>query len=135
MTVRDAAKSACLSGSNAAATKAVASRALTTIEAFPLGGSVETLGWGVVSSVEEWVLHPDGDKAGRHLPTHGRATELSSLGPTPSASAASSSIATRSCAGRRAEASSRFWLSTSRPIPPGTARPQLLNPRVPCGSG
>ncbi|WP_197701703.1 hypothetical protein [Micromonospora echinospora] len=46
------------------ARKAVAAHALTTIEAFPLDGSIKTLGWGVVDWVEAWLLQPDGDEAG-----------------------------------------------------------------------
>ncbi|WP_207914646.1 terminase [Micromonospora sp. KC213] len=46
------------------ARKAIAAHALTTIEAFPLDGSVKTLGWGVIDWVEGWLLQPDGDDAG-----------------------------------------------------------------------
>ena len=46
------------------ARKAVAAHALTTVEPFPLDGSVKTLGWGVIDWVEGWLLQPDGDEAG-----------------------------------------------------------------------
>ncbi|MFD6638319.1 terminase [Micromonospora chalcea] len=46
------------------ARKAVAAHALTTVPAFPLDGSVKTLGWGVIDWVEGWLLQPDGDEAG-----------------------------------------------------------------------
>ena len=38
--------------------------AITTTEDFPLDGSIQTLGWGVISWVESYLLQPDGDDAG-----------------------------------------------------------------------
>lgn len=38
--------------------------AVTTVEPFPLDGSVKTLGWGVIAFVESYCLQPDGDMAG-----------------------------------------------------------------------
>ncbi|GAA2843822.1 terminase [Actinoplanes cyaneus] len=64
MTAAEARDSALLTSSQAAARKAVVVAALTTIEAFPMDGSVRTLGWGVAAWVEEWLLQPDGDEAG-----------------------------------------------------------------------
>ncbi|WP_329105494.1 phage terminase family protein [Micromonospora sp. NBC_01699] len=47
-----------------AAREAVELHALTTVPAFPMDGSVRSLGWGVIDWVEGWLLQPDGDEAG-----------------------------------------------------------------------
>lgn len=39
-------------------------KALTTLPDFPLDGSIKTLGWGVVSWIETFLVQPDGDEAG-----------------------------------------------------------------------
>jgi len=44
--------------------KAKAWKAVTTVEEFPLDGSIKTLGWGVIAFVEAYCLQPDGDDAG-----------------------------------------------------------------------
>lgn len=38
--------------------------AVTSIPEFPLDGSVKTLGWGIISWAESYLLQPDGDDAG-----------------------------------------------------------------------
>jgi hypothetical protein len=44
--------------------EALARKALSTLDTFPLDGSIKTLGWGVAAWVEEWLVQPDGDEAG-----------------------------------------------------------------------
>lgn len=38
--------------------------AITTVEPFPLDGSVKTLGWAIIAWAESYLLQPDGDDAG-----------------------------------------------------------------------
>jgi hypothetical protein len=38
--------------------------AITSLEDFPLDGSVKTLGWGIIEWCESYLLQPDGDEAG-----------------------------------------------------------------------
>jgi hypothetical protein len=39
-------------------------QAITTLEDFPLDGSIKTLGWAIAAWMEEWLIQPDGDHAG-----------------------------------------------------------------------
>ena len=39
-------------------------KAITTLDPFPLDGSVLTLGYGVIEWIEDWLVQPDGDDAG-----------------------------------------------------------------------
>lgn len=64
MTAKEAAESGLLVGATKAAKSAVAMRALTSVEAFPLDGSIRSLGWGVAAFIEDWLVQPDGDEAG-----------------------------------------------------------------------